>query len=403
MSKERFRWHPDANDVYDGSLYGDTLLGDLPCSAFKKVNGKSFTMNAAGHVLTLAPIPGDIDVFIPWGAPLDGWESNPSLTEIAINSGTLEVISGEPDPVAGIILQIGLEDAVAKVDVKGNLIVRDVNVEGAALPADQGPKPGATINVYAGGTFVVGRGRSTRISGFAGSFDINVHDQGSMDVSAHIVDLAGGTYVVGGDASTTAQSSLKVIAAPASPASPVAESGSLRNGSFSIANYRVSCNAASISLLQGVSMSCASTHMKAQDSASLSIACDSIAFDGVVSGDGNINGHRAEGFENGTVFAVGRGAADITFSSAAGGPAPFDFLSKTQQYPNGLLNFITDEGANKSRFRFLGIGSGFEFSAMLQKGLITVDGMPDNGKKTTWRRETDSADPSKYYFTIYLK
>lgn len=107
--------------------------------------------------------------------------------------------------------------------------------------------------------------------------------------------------------------------------------------------------------------------------------------------------------ESGAIFAVGQGAAVITFAGSSDGPAPFDFQKMAKQYPKGLFNFITNEGVNKSKFRFLGIGSAFDFFAMVQEGLIVVNGSPDDGTRTTWSREPDPNDPGKYYFTIYLK
>lgn len=93
--------------------------------------------------------------------------------------------------------------------------------------------------------------------------------------------------------------------------------------------------------------------------------------------------------ESGAIFAVGQGAAVITFAGSSDGPAPFDFQKMAKQYPKGLFNFITNEDVNKSKFRFLGIGSAFDFFAMVQEGLIAVNGSPDDGTRTTWSREPD--------------
>ena len=393
MTKETFIWHPDEDDVYDGNLFGDTFIENRPCSAFRKGIGKSFTMNGDGHTLTLAPIPQDIDVFIEWGATPGPWLPDPAVTQITINSGTLQVMSGELDPTADAVLGLGVEDAVVVVDVTGNFIVRDVNVEGAVRPSNGGPMPGTTINVHRGGQFLVGSESLTRVTGFTGAFDINVHDMGSVSVTAHIVRLTGGAYSIG-DASTTENSSFEIIAlpTPSSQGSPLSGDGSL-----SASSHHISCRSASTSLLRAISMSYTGAHIKVEDSASLSIACDSIAFDGAVAHDSPIV------LESGTIFAVGQGAAVITFAGSSDGPAPFDFQKMAKQYPKGLFNFITNEDVNKSKFRFLGIGSAFDFFAMVQEGLIAVNGSPDDGTRTTWSREPDPNDPGKYYFTIYLK
>ena len=394
MSKETFVWHPDEDDVYDGDVYGDTRLDDRPCSAFRKGVGKSFTMIGDG-ILTLAPIPQDIDVFVDWGATPGPWIDNPAVTRIAINSGTLKLVCGELEPTAVAVLGLGTEDAVTEVDITGTFIVRDINVAGSVVPSE---RPGSTINVYPNGTFLVGWENSTLVTNFGGAFNINVHDLGSMSVTASFVDLPGGTYVIGGP-STAANSSLEIAALPAAKlqGSPTSGDGGNRDGAFLIANHRISCRSASVSRLRAISMSCTSTHIKVEDTASLSIACNSIAFDGAIVPNGSA------AFETGTIFAAGQGSAAITFTGSRDGPAPFDFKNTATQYPKGLFNFITKEGANRSKFRFLGIGSAFDFAGMLQKGLIAVDGMPDDGSKTAWRMESGGEGPSKSYFTVYLK
>lgn len=398
MTKETFRWHPDQDDIYDGALFGDTVLGDLPCSAFRKIAGKSFTMNGGDHSLTLKPVPVDIDVFTEWGQPAESWISDPPPTRIIINSGTFTIVSGEPTSTAVAVLGLGVEDAVLQLDITGQMVVQDVNVEGSAPPVDNGPLHGSTINVYPGGTLVVGKQNATRVTGFVGGFDINVHDGGSMSVTAHIIDMTSGTYTIG-DRANAGASSLDLVALPgaASPRGPRRANETVLNGTLLSSHQRIECRSSSSSRLQAMSMAFTSTHVHMEDTASLAIACNSIAFDEVVKTDSSAF------FESGTLFAVGQGSAAITFTSESGGPAPFEFTNMDKQYPQGLFNFITTDGANKSKFRFRGIGSAFDFSAMVQRGLITVDGMTDDGSRTTWSWEADPDVSPRAYFTIHLK
>ncbi|GLU34320.1 hypothetical protein WKR88_09785 [Trinickia caryophylli] len=395
MTEETFRWHPDRDDVYDGNVFKDTLLGDVPCSAFRKIAGKSFTMNGGSHSLTLAPVPEDIDVFMEWGEPAESWIDNPPLTRIAINSGTLKMVAGVPTSTAVAVLGLGVEDAVVQLDITGTFTVQDVNVEGSGRPVDDGPVPASTINIYPNGRFLVGKENATRVTGFAGGFDINVHDGGTMSVTAHTLDLTSGTYTIG-DRAAAGPCSVELIAQPAT-ASPGDVPVSDADGALLSDNLRISCTSASSSRLQAISMAFTATHIKAEDTASLTIGCNSIAFDESVKTD------RPVVFETGTIFAVGQGSAVISFTSASGGPAPFKFTDMAREYPKGLFNFVTADGANKGKFKFLDIGSAFDFSAMIHRGLITIDGTPDNGAKTTWGWEVDPELPSRSYFTIHLK
>lgn len=104
-----------------------------------------------------------------------------------------------------------------------------------------------------------------------------------------------------------------------------------------------------------------------------------------------------------TVFSLGHGSAAITFDGTNGGRAPFEFLDK--DYPEGIFNFITTEGPNVGRLRFRGIGSAFEFAMMIQKNLITIDGIPESQSphQCTWTREGDTDHFNDSYFVVFLK
>lgn len=396
VTKTLFRWHPDEDDVYDGNVYQDTILSDLPCTAFRKGVGKTFTLNGHGHSLTLAPIAQGMDVFVQWcDTPGSGLGDPAKMTRIIINSGTLRMMSGEPNLTADSTLVLGPEEGGVAIDIAGSLIVQDMNVEGFVLPGVDGLKPGASIKILPGGTFQVGREKRTKETGFVGAFNLDLRDSGSMSAVAHIVELMKGAFVVGGgEPAGPAGASLEIVALPDTPTSG---GGNNRYGTFSISDHRLACRSTSASLLKARSLAWVRTHAKVEDTASLSIACDAIAFDDAAS-QGS-----AGAIESSSIFAVGRGTASVTFIGENGGAAPFDFLHAVEKYPKGLFDFVTRDGANAGTFRFQGIGSIFEFTSMAKHGLITIDGVPDSGVKTTWKRETDSEDPSKYYFTVYLK
>jgi len=147
---------------------------------------------------------------------------------------------------------------------------------------------------------------------------------------------------------------------------------------LSMAGHELWCKSASVSRLQAPSMGYPGTHIKAEDTASITIACDSIAFD------------------DSSVFDTGQGSAAITFTGLNDGPAPFDFANKT--YPKGLFNFITTEGANNSMFKFRGTGDAWQRNKLVEDGVITVNGMPTTQPYIGFMYDSQSG-----YYLFYLR
>ena len=348
MSKDTFTWHPDQDDVYEGAVYGRTMLHDLPFGAFSKDVGKSFTMNGEdADSLTLSPTPSG-------GA---AWHQS---SRFDINGGTLAI---NPPHYGGVLLfgdDSSGPDQNVILNIRGAFVVNQINIIGRA------PSAPCTINLYARG--------QCRITGslFSGSFAINVNDSGSMSVSAHSIEIDDGTYFANGVANEESPS-IELIA--------LRSLANLQSGYLAISRHEFVCKSASVSRLRAMSMSLAETHIRAEESASLLVACDSIDVD------------------SGTVFAVGQGSAVMTFTGSEKNAAPFDFFNNA--YPKGLFNFITTEGINKSTFRFLNVGnSAYDFKKMQTDGVITIDGAPDTQSKCDWRSEVDGPDK---YFAIFLK
>ena len=354
MSKDTFTWHADQDDDYDGDIYGSTTLEGLPFTAFNKDIGKSFTMDGDDDdTLTLAPTPGG-HAF--WGAP---GPSETDVSEFNINGGTLAIQS------QGGTLHLGealAPEQLIALNIAGTFLARQTTILGNA----RGLRPGVTFKVFPRGRCSISEGE-----GFDGGFLIEVDDLGSMSVTACGFKLVQGQYFANGIGNAD-NPSLELIALP-SLAQP--ESGYLE-----MTNQKIVCSSRSVSRLQAKAMSITDTTMRAAHSASLLIACDAIDFAGR------------------TVFTVSQGSAAITFSGSAKNAAPFDFFNNA--YPKGLFNFITTEGANQSAFKFLSIGSAYDFKKMQTDGIITINGAPDTQSKCDWRSEPDGSDK---YFVIFLK
>ena len=304
--------------------------------------------------LTLAPTPNG-EAF--WGRAL---HSDSDVTEFNINGGTLAL---RPPQGGALMLGAAFGSYQSIVfNIRGAFSVRQTNVAGNS----QSGFPRATFNIYAGGKCSISEGGY-----FTGSLAVNVNDLGSMIVSAHAIKIEDGTYVATGIADADSPS-LELIAWR-SLADPY-------SGNFDIARHRITCKSSSVCRLQATSMSYTASHIRAEETASLLIACDAIDLD------------------SSTVFAVGQGSAAITFAGSEKNEAPFDIINNA--YPKGLFNFIATEGANTSTFRFLNIGSAFEFNKLQAEGVITINGAPDTQYKCDWRSEADGSDK---YFVIFLK
>lgn len=72
--------------------------------------------------------------------------------------------------------------------------------------------------------------------------------------------------------------------------------------------------------------------------------------------------------------------ANMEFDTYSGGK-PFDFLSN-KKYPEGLFNFqSTPESGATGKFTLYGAGSAFEQSAMLNKQVVAIEGVPQSTAK----------------------
>ena len=354
MSKDTFTWHPDQDDEYDGARYGSTTLQGLPFSAFDKNIGKSFTMKGDDDdTLTLSPTGGDAY----WCKEVP---SISHVSEFNVTGGTFAI----RPPQAGTLTLGAYATALQTINLNigGTFLARQTNFIGF----DSGFSPEVTFEILPRGKCCISEGGV-----FSGTFAINIHDLGSMSVSALVMRISNGTYLANG-ISNAGRPSLELIASR-SLANP-------QSGWLEIQRHEIVCKSASISRLEATALSLTETDIRAADSASLLIACDTIDVD------------------SNTVFAIGQGSAAITFTGSEKNEAPFDFFKKS--YPKGLFNFITTEGANQSAFKFLNIGSAFDLSKMQADGVITINGAPDTQHKCDWRLE---ADGSNKYFVIFLK
>ncbi|MFW7226948.1 MULTISPECIES: hypothetical protein [unclassified Serratia (in: enterobacteria)] len=75
------------------------------------------------------------------------------------------------------------------------------------------------------------------------------------------------------------------------------------------------------------------------------------------------------------VFRLSAGTPSFTFKRAKSDVLVFDFLTRT--YEKGLFYFDTQQGINRGKFIIEGIGNTFQYNALVNKGLVSIDGNTD--------------------------
>ncbi|GGA79463.1 hypothetical protein GCM10011491_03360 [Brucella endophytica] len=376
MTDGSFVWHPDQDDTYDGDRYGQQTLTAADFSAFNKNSGKSFTMTGDGGHLILRPGEGT--------AYWAGTNYQKGVTtQITIKGGMLEIQSQPGDPPR--ILSLGSNRIqYVKIDITGSFIINDTTIM-ASAPNDfiEDQSPAVTVDVRPGGLFRTSQSVATPDIELSATWDVNVYEQGSASIISNIIEFLGGRITLygapplqGGPTSTPGIS-FEAVATSLNPGDRVA--------ALQINNEDISCRADSISRLQAPTMSFESADIKVEDTASITISCDSISF-----GDDDV------------VFAIAPGAAVITFAGLGDDRNPFKFIGGPISLPKGLLNFLTEtKGDNKGKLRFRGMGgSAFDHAYLVESGILTVNGDKDTHALTGWVTETENGVP---YFTLYLK
>lgn len=377
--KAIFDWDPNEDQVFDSNIYGTNVKVGGSFTHFNKIAGKNFTMNGNGATLILQPQgPGDATV---WGQPADG---GIGVTAFTINNGATLIFQPEIGPAISSGKLIFTEDnkfgnAVLNFDlIGGNLIIEGADVDSNAGGTFQAS--GVTINLSSESSFCV------NARTFTAGFNIEAHGKSSsVSVMTNYFSSSSGMWEVETDSVRSGENnpllegasenlSVDLIVTPAADVS--------QSGMMSLVNHDIYFSIA-LGRFKAVSMFYDSCDIAVAYDSSMLIACDAITF-----GSGK------------TVFSVDDASSTITFTGQSGGQAPFDFMNKS--YPKGLFNFETTQG--KGKFRFANIGSIFEFQKLVDNGVITVSGNPDPHQTyITWTRETDTVDPSRYYFTIFLK
>lgn len=331
--KDAFAWDPNGNQIYDCAE-----LEEIAAPSFNKEPGSSFAMIAPAGTLTLLPSETSV-----WGGSPDV-----SLPPVKINlsHGAL-VMRAKSGNAKGVDLTIGpyiykftfpmvdftIADATFQVS---NLGV--VNAGGVTPPSGWFP---AEVNLD---LKVTGTGRyNVDCREYLSSKRALIADHASMAVRAEEIVLAYSQYRISTTSSPSESSSLSMEST---------------GGKMMMANMAMLFGSNGTGTVKSKTLTVRGmVGVAAQNNADVSFTTDRVLF-----------------YDAATVaqFDIADNA-NITFNSESGG-LPFDFKNGAS-YPEGLFNF---EKSSKGKFSLYGVGNAFDKANILDKGLVSVDDMPQH-------------------------
>ncbi|WP_420963645.1 hypothetical protein [Brucella sp. IR073] len=323
-----FQWDPNADQTYNGD---DLTLSGTP-ESFKKVAGKSFTMDAAFSTLILqVPQPGDT---------IWGFGDSDEPTTILVRNGNL--VYECTSAWAVLSFEGGMLPAV-KLTVENS----------ATFTARKTPDASALV-VYTGDVFVLTLKDAAVAEFFCDTFglsqdeedfaEINISGMARMRVvSQSVFGLINATVYVNSNSGGSTYS-LNWMTRCLDPQQGMI----LYTSSIRLAGASTGLLAGPFLTLQGDS------RIEVVDTVTLQLMFDSVSV------------------EQGSQFILGGGAAQVKFEGFGNGQ-PFDFFNTV--YPSGMFEITSQGSINRGEFIIFSMGPS-PISRILSKGLISIDGVP---------------------------
>lgn len=339
MSNSTFTWDPNSDQTYNGDI--DLFLPGT-ASSFNKAAGTSFTMDAPWQTLTLQITPSTGKDATAWGI---GSGSMPTVIEV--KRGTLVYDAS----VAEAILFFAFD-----MESETNLIVRNdaqFRVQGSILQD---------------GEFVI---YST------GIFNINVQDEGVLDLSSAFFAIPSGSVVsfaniaisgkarmaVGSsDSFQVSSATIHVTSRPDTGHSlEWATKGHEAQTAMVLAGTAINFEGEASSLLKAPTLTLTDTRMRTADAATTYLQSDSVVAVG------------------GSQFVLGPGKAKVQFDAYSQEGQPFHLLGG-EIYPQGMFEITSEGSVNGGEFLIREKqGGAIAAAKILAEKLIAIDGEPQDG------------------------
>ncbi|GGA98602.1 hypothetical protein GCM10011491_28570 [Brucella endophytica] len=339
MSADCFTWHRDQSDVYQGC--GTMTINGAP-SAFHKDQPYGFMMKGeAGDVLTLSATPTSGDVATQWGRIST---TSTSFSSFNIQSGTFVYNSvGTGALVLGDQMATGITLLLyvwSRCHIVAPIVMAYI------LTATK--TPATELSLFGSGTFTISA------DAFSGGFNSIIAGTSMVQIHANEINLAYGNYTV---------SSIPVegdsFDINTSFPAPDKTSG------INVSNVTMTCKSSSRTRLQSESISLTSSNIDLQESATITIDCDTMMV-------------------NQSSFTLSPDSPRLTINGRGTGDLPFD----PKRCPPAMVNFIVKSGStNTGSFRIRAPNRFYAndyFILMLQNGLLAVNGNP-SGASDGWR------------------
>ncbi|CAM3611312.1 hypothetical protein BOSP111201_15735 [Bordetella sputigena] len=354
-----FQWNPDIDQTYNDDA--DLSLPGSP-GDFNKSSGKSFTMDAENHTLTLA-VTTTQDSYTIWSADV----LTPSHTVIYVKAGTLKY-EVQPDTQHAVILDLASATTL-EVSNGGVFSLADTQVGQFATIGED-----VAIAVLDNGLIDIDSVQCSMGSDglTAGRVNITVKSQARMAINAGTIAIANGE--------------MNIAASPVNdePAFTLATPANAQNllSLINVKAYFVDTSSVVLSSPRLIvdKNERGGTQVRVADAAQLDVKFDTGTFG-------------ASSF-----FHIGRSgsSAAIRFEGYTPGVAPFDFENK--RYPQGLFDFASDAGG---AYVIYLPGNAFAKQFMLNAGVIAIDGQPQNNDNRLFF--TYDTGGREGYTTIRLK
>jgi hypothetical protein len=324
-----FEWAPDIDQVIDCTE--DKTLGGT-AARFGKEPGKSFTMNAPGHKLTLRPT-NESEKKPIWSGTIDVKQGN-FIFDVSDDVGEFPILFFGLHPGQKPILTVeenGQFSIVGPPKVGGGLEITSID--------DQ-----LDINVKDNGLVDINCMSFNLSPNVDSSVNIAVTDQARMSVVAP--DFVMFNVTVDVKSSTKAGPSLKWVASDVVGINLV-------DSSFGFSD-------ASIGFLRGPTIALRNAAAEGQYVRTVGAAKCTLEFDTYAVNDV-------------ASFVLGLGAATMQFDGfSPGSDSPFDFFNK--QYPQGLFEITSRGSVNGGRFLIRTASRG-DANLILSKKLVAIDGV----------------------------